>query len=132
MSSTIRSAFVASIAGLAFASPVALAQEQPFQEVEYTYEELGTVVLSLSGEALGFLWVAGDFTGEGQDGLPYNWRQIGENLVLVNWHNPEISNFVTLIFDFDENIVHSVPLLGYGTEQEAALFEVATIERVLR
>jgi hypothetical protein len=90
----------------------------PNLEIEYTYEELGTVVLRLGDGVLGYVWK----TGAG----------IGEQLYLVNWHDVEKEDYVVLVIDLGALLVHGSALWAYETEHMGSFFGKATISRVER
>ena len=99
-------------------------------EISYTYTDGGAVTLTLSDGKLGYLWTAGPFSGTEVRDLDYYSRKLAESLYFVSWHDPENSNFVTLIFDLDQMIEHGTALISYGTDMEATLFDEARIDNV--
>ena len=50
----------------------------------------------------------------------------------MNWHDLENLNFVSMVINLNENVLSTTALLAYGTEQKAALFDAAIIERVTK
>ena len=53
-------------------------------------------------------------------------------MILMNWVQPEKPDFITLIFDFNKNLVFSSGLIGYGTERQKNLFMDGAIDSVMR
>ena len=100
-------------------------------ELEYTYTDGGTVVLTFYDDKLRYRWTTGPFAGTEVADRVYQSREIGDELYLVNWHDTEHSNFVTLVIDLQQNVVYDAALVGYGTDQELPLFDSAVIQRVI-
>jgi hypothetical protein len=101
-------------------------------EVNYTYSGGWQIILSFYAGQLRYRWLSGPFEGVIESDLRYQAAAIGTEKSLVNWHDTKNSNFVTLLFDFDEKVVHSSALLYYGTEQELTSFDTAVINNVSR
>ena len=119
-----------------FAAPV-IAEEANSQalsniEIEYTYPELGTVVLRIGDGELGYAWTAGPSAGNQASNRAYLSRKIGDELYLVNWHDPENVDFVVLVIDFRESMVHGTALWAYQTDSPGTFFGKAAISRVER
>jgi hypothetical protein len=51
---------------------------------------------------------------------------------MVNWHDTDNSNFVTLIIDLVQKKIHSSALLYYGSENEVESFAEAAINQATR
>ena len=100
------------------------------KELEYIYSDGGKVVLSFYDGLLKYRWVAGPFEGDKEKDLPYQSREIRDGQYVINWHDKQNSNFVTLILDLSRNALQSSAILDYDGENEIVLFDVATIERV--
>lgn len=66
-------------------------------------------------------WVAGPTKGNGNNDIPYRSRKIGDNLYLINWHEIDKKDYLTIVFDFDKMIVHSSILIGYENKPERTL-----------
>ena len=101
-------------------------------EFEYYYQNGSAVAISFYSGKLKYKWIAGVFEGVEEKDLAYDSRKIGEDLYLVNWHDKNNSNFVTLIVNLQQNVLYSSALVYYGTEREIALFDGAIIEHVMR
>ncbi len=122
---------------IALGASLAKAQEASPQlldgtELEYTYTDGGAVVLSFYDGKLKYRWTAGPFAGTEVADLVYKSRRIGDELYLVSWHDVDNLNFVTLVINLQQNVLHSSAVVGYGTDREVTLFDGAIIERVNR
>jgi hypothetical protein len=99
-------------------------------EIEYTYPELGTVVLRIGDGELGYAWTAGPAAGNQASNLAYQSRKIGDELYLINWHDPENEDFVVLVIDLGASTVHGTALWAYQTDSPGTFFGKAVISRV--
>ena len=64
-------------------------------EIEYTYPDEGTVVVTFYEGHMKFNWIAGPFRGAAGSDFVYRARQTGLQQYLVNWQEPESGDFVT-------------------------------------
>ena len=60
----------------------------------------------------------------------YRSRKIGDKLYLVNFKYEPSAAFVTIVFNFNQNVFSTSALLGAGTEKELVLFEAGIIEQL--
>ena len=100
------------------------------KRLNYTYDEMGTVIVQLDAGKLGFEWIDGPLKGQSGQGFDYLARQLGEAQFFVSWHEPEARGFVTLYLDLKNRFACSSVLAGYATENEQALFHSASINSV--
>lgn len=59
---------------------------------------------------------------------------IGEvihEVFVVDWHDKTNFNFVTLVLDLPNRLVHSSALLHYGTQNEVTSFDTAAVTGIL-
>lgn len=101
-------------------------------ELEYTYTDGGSVILNFYDGLLKFRWTAGPNEGAAGEGFEYDAKVIGDDRYVVLWRMIEDRNFLTMIIDLGQRTLITSALLGFGTEQEAVLFDEATINRVGR
>ena len=101
-------------------------------ELDYTYEGGGQIIASFSHGRLKYRWLSGPFEGVEESGLNYQSRHVRDEIYLVNWHDKDNSNFVTLIIDLARNKIHSSALLYYGSENEVESFAEAAINHARR
>jgi hypothetical protein len=100
--------------------------------LEYTYDALGTVRVTFKTVRVGFEWLAGPLQGEKGEGFEYRALRLGDQQFFVNWHEPDVPGFVTIVYDLANGTACSSVLAAYGTEAEQRFFETATINRVER
>lgn len=77
-------------------------------------------------------WITGARKGRSAKDISYQSREISEGVILMNWVQPEKPDFITLIFDFNKNLVFSSGLIGYGTDRQKNLFMDGAIDSVVR
>ncbi len=74
-------------------------------------------------------WIAGpgqNATGEES----YSSKKIGDKMYVVNFLKTSDHSFVTLIINFNENVLYASAIRGVGTTDEAIFLEGATIENL--
>ena len=97
--------------------------------MDYYYQNGTAVHLEIFDGQLKYKWLAGSNIGaEGQE--KYRSRKIGDKMYIVNFMNEASSTFVTLIFNFNQNVMHSSALIAPGTDQENVLFDGGIIEHL--
>ena len=64
--------------------------------------------------------------------IPYRSRKIGDDLYIVNWHEKDKPDFVTLIFNFRNHVVCSSALRRYQTDKEEIHFQEGIMQHVTR
>ena len=101
-------------------------------ELEYTYSDGGAVVLKIDDGILGYRWTAGPSAGYEVSDRIYQSRKIGDEIYLVNWHDSENKDYVVLVIDLSEMLVHGSALAAYNTDDPFAFFDKAEIARVAR
>ena len=101
-------------------------------ELEYTYTDGGSVVLSFYDGLTKYRWIAGPNEGTAGDGFPYSAKFIGDDRYMVVWRSAESRFFVTMVINLEQRTLFTSALSGYGTEEEGVLFDEATIHRVER
>ena len=101
-------------------------------ELEYTYTDGGSVVLTFYDGMLKFLWIAGPNEGAAGEDFEYSARVIGDDRYMVVWRMEEDNNFLTMVIDLEDRALFTSGLMGYETDGENVLFDEATISRVER
>jgi hypothetical protein len=101
-------------------------------ELDYTYSSGGHLIASFYAGQLKYRWLSGPFEGVEESGLTYKSKKIGPEQYVINWHDLDNSNFVTLIIDLEKKVLHSSALLYYGTEKEVTSFDGAVINSIRR
>ena len=95
----------------------------------YYYQNGMAVHVEFLEGQMKYKWIAGpNKDAEGQE--KYRSRKIGDKMYVVNIYAEANSSFVTLIFNFSQNVMCSSALIAPGTDQEQILFEGGIIEHV--
>ncbi|WP_159023708.1 MoaF C-terminal domain-containing protein [Formosa sp. L2A11] len=63
-------------------------------------------------------WVSGSAKGRGNADIPYRSLKLGSDMYLVNWHEKGLSDYLTIVFDFDKMLIHSSIIIGYKNKAE--------------
>lgn len=96
--------------------------DQPFDDIalDYTYSAGGSITAAFEKGFARYRWLSGPFQGVEEHDLKYRSKRIGEDVFVVNWHDKSNFNFVTLVINLSDKVVHSSALLYYGTPKEPA------------
>jgi hypothetical protein len=97
--------------------------------MNYYYQTGSAVHITFEQGIAEWQWIAGPWKGsEGRK--EYRSRKIGDNMYLVNWLDEESSSLITLVFNFNQNVMWSSAILNPKTDVEQVLFEGGIIEHL--
>ena len=97
--------------------------------MDYFYQNGTAVHVEFLDGQFKYKWIAGPNEGaEGQE--KYRSRKISDKMYLVNFMNEPSTTFVTLVFNFNQNVMYSSALIAPGTDQEQVLFDGGIIEHL--
>lgn len=99
---------------------------------QYFYNEGGGLEIRFAEGTLQYKWISGPRKGNHAENIPYQSRRIGEELFLVNWHQPDRPDFVSLVINLKELRLYSSAILRCGSENEMIHFKEAQIKNVKR
>jgi len=99
---------------------------------EYFYQAGGGLKIAFAEGKLQYEWISGARKGNQAANIPYQSRKIGDEVYLVNWHQPDKPDFVSLVIDLKQNRLYSSAILRYGTGNEMIHFKEATIKNLNR
>jgi hypothetical protein len=99
---------------------------------EYFYEDGSGLTFALYDGKVKYEWIVGPRKGNKAADIPYQSRRIGDDLYMVNWHEKDKPDFVSLIVDLKKNTLYSSAILRYGTGNEMIHFKEATLKNVQR
>jgi hypothetical protein len=113
----------------------AIAQEKQGEKLldgtsmDYYYQNGSAVHAEFADGQFKYKWIAGPNTGaEGSE--EYRSRKIGAKMYMVSFMVQANSSFVTIVFNFNQNVMSTSALLAPGTDQELILFEAGIIEQL--
>ena len=98
--------------------------------MNYYYQTGSAVHISFEQGVAEWEWIAGPWKGSGGR-KEYRSRKIGDKMYLVNWLDKESSSLITLVFNFNQNVMWSSAILNPKTEVEQVLFEGGIIEQLV-
>ena len=97
--------------------------------MNYFYQNGAGVKAKFEAGQFHFEWIEGPMKGiTGREA--YRSRKIGDKLYLINFTVQANGTFVTLIFNFNQNVMYSSVLFAPGTDDEQTLFEGGIIEHL--
>jgi phenolic acid decarboxylase len=68
-----------------------------------------------------YKWLVGPAKGHGNQNIDYRSLKIGEGLYLINWHELDKNDYLTIVFDFNKLTMHSSIIVGYKNKTERPL-----------
>lgn len=133
-----RKCLMALIVSLFIGSSAVYAEKQKAEHLldgtsmEYTYQNGAGISIEFYEGQLKFEWISGPAKGNSGQDIPYRSRKIGDEMYIVNFQQKDKANFVTLVFNFKQNVMCGSNLLRYGTDKEKVGFHGGIIEHVKR
>jgi hypothetical protein len=104
-----------------------LTQELAGTELTYHYDGGRKYQVRFAAQTVS--WLRLDVPGRSwESGTPYIARKIGDGLYYVNWHRPERTEYITILFDFEKRVMYTSALL----EGKDRHFESARIVELVR
>ena len=98
--------------------------------MHYYYQNGTGIHLEIYDGMLKYEWITGPRKGKGNKDLPYRSRKIGDNVYVINWLEESHPDFMTLIFNFDNNVMYASGILRYGTSNQNIVFDGGIIENL--
>ena len=99
-------------------------------KMRYFYQNGSGIQIEFYDGKLKYDWIAGPAKGRGNKDLPYRSRKIGGQMYLINWLEESHPDFVTLVFNFENNVMYSSGLLRFGSEKQRVVFDGGIIEHL--
>ena len=99
---------------------------------KYYYQNGSGLSVYFEDGKFNYEWIVGPRKGNKGNDVPYKSRKMGNDLYLVNFHEKHKPDFVTLVFNFEQNVMYSSAILRYGTDNEMTVFSGGIIENVKR
>lgn len=96
----------------------------------YQYQSGAAIDAAFSEGKLTYQWIAGRNAGKPAKTYPYTSRKLNAGVYYVNWHEADLKNFITLVFNFNTNTCASSVIVNYGSEKPTIAFEGGIIEQV--
>ncbi len=120
---------------------VSQAQEAPYglnspehlldgYEFNYQYQSGHAIHIEFESGKLTYQWIAGTNEGNPAKTLPYLSRKIDDQIYLINWHEKEHNNFITLVLNLRNQMVASSVIVDYDQEEPVIAFQGGVIEQL--
>ncbi len=101
--------------------------------IDWSYDANGArMILSFENGMAEYEWIEGRSAGNSAKDIPYRSREMRNGLFVVSWDQAARPDFITLIFDLNEDKMASAGLIGYGTDNQRNLFQNGTVHSVDR
>lgn len=98
--------------------------------MKYFYQNGRGVDFELYDGKLKYEWISGPRKGKGNKDLPYMSRKIGDKMYIVSWLEEAHPDFITLVFNFNNNVVYSSGLARFGSDKQFIVFDGGIIENL--
>jgi hypothetical protein len=123
-------AILLSVASTSGAADGGLTRELDGTTLSYQYE--GGRRYDIRFDNATIAWQRLDLPGrEPVEGVPYVARRIEEGVYLVNWHRPEHTEYITILFDFNRRLMYTSGLLE-GRDRHFEAGKITSLERSAR
>jgi len=96
--------------------------------MKYYYQNGGGIHIEFYDGKLKYKWIVGPRKGNGNKGLKYSSRKIGERMYIVAWLEASHPDYTTLIFNFNNNVMYSSGIFRFGSENQFTRFDGGIIE----
>ena len=97
--------------------------------MDYYYQNGSAVHAEFSDVQFKYKWITGP-NKEVEGSEEYRSRKIADKTYMVNFMVQANSSFVTIVFNYNQNVMSTSALLAPGTDQELVLFEAGIIEQL--
>jgi len=98
----------------------------------FQYQNAGAIDISFMDDKVTYKWINGRNVDEPAKTIPYKSKKVDSGIYLVNWHEPETKNFITMVYNFNSNSCAVSVISRYGSEKPFLGFQSGTIEHVLK
>lgn len=96
--------------------------------MNYYYQNGSAVHVEFKEGAFHYKWIAGPNEGSKGSG-PYNSRKIEDKTYMVAFGN-DAGAYVTIVFNFNQNVMYTSAILNPNTDEQAILFDGGIIEHL--
>ncbi len=97
--------------------------------MNYYYQNGSAVHVDFKEGQFFFKWIAGP-NKDAEGSAKYRSRKIGDKMYLVNFHEPATSTFVTIVFNFNQNVISTSAIISPKSDKESIIFEGGIIENL--
>ncbi len=110
-----------------FGQPEHLLEGRSFN---YQYQNQRAIHIQFKEGKVTYQWIKGPNVNNQIKTLLYLSRKLENGIYLVQWHEKEHSNFITLVFNFNTMTVASSVIVKYGLEGQFTTFDSGFISQL--
>ena len=96
----------------------------------YQYQSGDAIYIEFNDGELTYQWIEGRRKENPIKTFPYLSRMIDDNIYLVNWHEKNEKNFISLVFNLKNRVASSSVIVRYGNDDPIIAFQGGIIEHV--
>ena len=96
----------------------------------FQYQNSGAMDVVFEAGQITYKWIAGRNADEPTQSYPYKSRKLDTDIYLVNWHEADKKNFVTMVYNFKSNTCAVSVISKYVDETPFRGFQAGVIEHV--
>ncbi len=96
----------------------------------FQYQNAGAMDVSFAGGNITYKWIAGRNVDEPEQTYAYKSRKLASDMYLVNWHEPDSKNYVTMVYNFANNTCAVSVISKYTSGKPFMGFQAGVIEHV--
>lgn len=99
--------------------------------MKYYYQTGDGIHLEIYDGQLKYEWIKGPRKGHGNKDLAYSSRKIGDKMYMIRWLEESHPDYMTLVFNFDSNVMYSSGILRFGSKEQFTVFDGGIIEDLI-
>ena len=96
----------------------------------YQYQNQTAIHIEFEGDSLRYRWIKGLNKPKDEKKLFYYSRKIDNGIYLIQWHEIEQKNLITLVFNFNAKTVASSVIVRYGQDDQFTTFDAGFITQL--
>lgn len=96
----------------------------------WQYQNAGAIEASFAERKITYTWIEGRNAGKPTQSYPYKSKKVDTDIYLVNWHEPDTHNFLTMVYNFKSNSCAVSVISKYNDEKPFLGFQGGVIEQV--
>ncbi|WOT04205.1 MoaF-related domain-containing protein [Shewanella youngdeokensis] len=96
--------------------------------MNYFYQSGAGIEFKIHDGMVDYIWLTGKKKGNGNKNVPYRSRKIGNKMYIVNWIEESKNDFITLVFNFENNVMYSSGIMRFDKESPMTVFDGGIIQ----
>ncbi|WP_298793503.1 MoaF-related domain-containing protein [uncultured Allomuricauda sp.] len=98
----------------------------------FQYQNAGAIDISFENDNMTYKWLNGRNMDQPAKTYPYKSKKVDFGIYLINWHESDTKNFVTMVYNFNSNSCAVSVLSKYTSENPFLGFQSGVIEHVTK